>query len=222
MPVPYDPAVNLTTVLLLVACVAALVDWWAVAVDRHTVRPVAKPLTMALLVAVAATIGDAPADVRTWLLIGAVLGLVGDVALLGDGELAFMAGLAAFAIGHLAYAVAALSVGFDWAWAIPGAVFLAALLGFRFIGRILPGAHHHGGAVLAGAVGFYAIVISATVVTAWATGEWIAAGGAMLFAVSDWLLGYQRFVSPIRRGHLAVMIPYHVGQALLIIGLSTA
>lgn len=219
---PYDPAVNLATVLLVLAGVAALVDWWAVATDRHAVRLVSKPLTMALLVGVAGTIGDAPSDVRTWLLIGAVLGLAGDVALLGDGEFAFMAGLAAFAIGHLAYAVAALSVGFDWVWAIPGVVFLAALLGFRFIGRIVPGANRQGGAVLAGAVGFYAVVISAMVVTAWATREWMAAGGAMLFAVSDWLLGYQRFVSPIKRGHLAVMIPYHVGQALLIIGISSA
>jgi len=44
----------------------------------------------------------------------------------------------------------------------------------------------------------------------------------MLFAVSDWLLGYQRFVRPLPAGRLAVIVPYHVGQALLILGLATA
>ena len=61
------------------------------------------------------------------------------------------------------------------------------------------------------------------VITAWATGEWLAAVGAMLFAVSDWVLGYQRFVRSFgRHGRIAVIVPYHVGQALLIMGLATA
>ncbi len=208
--------------LLAISSVAALIDWWAVASNRRTVELVAKPLTMALLVGVAASVGDPAADVRTWLIIGATLGLLGDVALLGEGEVAFMAGLGAFAFGHLAYAGSALSVGFEWAWAIPGVVFLAALLGFRFIGETLPGANRHGGRVLAGAVVFYAMVIALMVVTASATGELLAAGGAILFAISDWLLGYQRFVAPIKCGRLGVIVPYHLGQALLIIGLATA
>ncbi len=219
---PYDPAVNIAVVLLVLAGTSALVDWQAAATERHAIRLVAKPLTMALLVGVAATFGDPPDDVRTWLVIGAVFGLAGDVALLGDSEIAFMVGLGTFAVGHVAYAVSALLVGFDWVLAIPGVVFLAAMLGFRFVGRTLPGAKRDGGTVLVGAVAFYAAVISAMVVTAWATGEWLAALGAMLFAVSDWLLGYQRFVSPIKNGPLAVMIPYHVGQTLLILGLAAA
>ena len=219
---PYDPAVNIAIVLLVLAGTSALVDWQAVAIERHTIRLVTKPLTMALLVGVAATVGDAPADVRTWLVIGAVFGLAGDVALLGDSEIAFMAGLGAFAVGHVAYTVGALLVGFDWVLAIPGVVFMVAMLGFRFVGRTLPGAKRDGGTVLVGAVACYAAVISAMVVTAWATGEWLVALGAMLFAVSDWLLGYQRFVSPIKHGRLAVMIPYHVGQTLVILGLATA
>ena len=219
---PYDPAVNIAIVLLVLVGTSALVDWQAVAIERHTIRLVTKPLTMALLVGVAATVGDAPADVRTWLVIGAVFGLAGDVALLGDSEIAFMAGLGAFAVGHVAYTVGALLVGFDWVLAIPGVVFMVAMLGFRFVGRTLPGAKRDGGTVLVGAVACYAAVISAMVVTAWATGEWLAALGAMLFAVSDWLLGYQRFVSPIKHGRLAVMIPYHVGQTLVILGLAIA
>ena len=209
------------SVFLVAALIVALVDWWAVAGERRSVEVVAKPLTMALLVGVAATLGDPPADVRAWLVVGAVFGVVGDTALLGEGELAFMAGLAAFAVGHLAYAVAALSLDVSLGWAVPGVIFIAGLLGYRFATRTLPGAVEHGGRVLGGAVVFYAAVISAMVVTAWATGIVLAAVGAMLFAVSDWVLGHRRFVGPLPGGRLAIMVPYHVGQALLIVGLTT-
>lgn len=212
-----------TLVLLVVAAAAALVDWWAVDGGRRSIELVAKPLTMALLVGVAAVAGDPPGDVRVFLVVAAVFGLGGDVALLGEGEMPFMAGLGSFAVGHLAYAVAAILLAFDLAWAVPGIVFIAGLLGYRFISETLPGARRHGGPVLGGAVVFYAAVISAMVITAWATGEWLAAVGAMLFAVSDWILGYQRFVASFgRHGRLAVIVPYHVGQALLIMGLAGA
>ena len=207
---------------LIAAGVAALVDWWAVARGRRMVELWAKPLTMALLVGVAATAGDPDGGVRAWLVAGAVLGLVGDVALLGDGEAAFMVGLAAFAFGHLAYAIAAVLVGFDAAWALVGAAFMAVVLGFRFATRTVPGARRRGGPALAGAVVFYACVITAMVITAWGTTAVIAGLGAMAFAASDWVLGHERFVGPIPGGRLSVIVPYHVGQALLIVGLATA
>ena len=210
-----------TAALLVAGVSAAMIDWWAVGTDRRRLELVAKPVTMAMLVAVAAVAGDAPGDVRLWLVIGAALGLVGDGVLLFEGETAFVIGLGSFAAGHLAYAVAAILLGVELAWVLPGLAFVAVLLGFRFVTRILPGARSHGGPVLAGAVAFYAFVISAMVVTSWATGAWLAAAGGMLFAVSDWVLGYRRFVGPLRVGRLGVMVPYHVGQALLILGLAT-
>jgi uncharacterized membrane protein YhhN len=214
--------VPVAAAFLIAAGVAALVDWWAVARGRRMVELWAKPLTMALLVGVAATAGDPDGDVRAWLVAGAVLGLVGDVALLGDGEAAFMVGLAAFAVGHLAYAIAAVLVGFDAAWALVGAAFMAVVLGFRFATRTVPGARRRGGPALAGAVVFYACVITAMVITAWGTTAVIAGVGAMAFAASDWVLGHERFVGPLPGGRLSVIVPYHVGQALLIVGLATA
>jgi hypothetical protein len=35
------------------------------------------------------------------------------------------------------------------------------------------------------------------------------------------VLGHRRFVGPLPGGRLAIMVPYHVGQALLIVGLTT-
>ena len=208
--------------LVIAAAVIAIVDWWAVATGRRRVEHVAKPLTMALLVSVAATAGDPGNDVRVWLVLGAALGLVGDIALMGDGEVAFMIGLGAFSLGHVAYAVSALYVGFDPAWALVGVVYIVALLSFRFATRTVPGARRLGGSVLAGAVVFYACVISAMVVTAWGSAVALAGVGAMAFAASDWVLGHERFVGPIPGGRMSVMVPYHIGQALLIVGLATS
>ena len=213
---------SLPLLLLVVAALVALVDWWAVAGGRDRVETVAKPATMVLLVAVAATWGDPSGDVRVWLVVGAALGVVGDVALLRSGETAFLVGLSAFAAGHLAYAVAAIGVGVDPVWVLPGVAVMAALLGYRFVSRTVVGARRDGGPVLAGAVIFYAAVISLMVATAWGTGSLLAAAGATLFAVSDWVLGHQRFAGPLPGGRLAVMVPYHVGQALLLLGLASA
>ena len=42
--------------------------------------------------------------------------------------------------------------------------------------------------------------------------------GAILFIFSDTLLAWNKFVKPIRRGRLALMIAYHLGQMALIAG----
>jgi len=214
--------VSVWVALVIAAAVVAIVDWWAVATGRRRVEHVAKPLTMALLVGVAATAGDPGSDVRVWLVVGAALGLVGDIALMGKSEVAFMIGLGAFSLGHLAYAISALYVGFEPEWALVGAAYIVALLSFRFATRTVPGARRLGGSVLAGAVVFYACVISAMVVTAWGSAVALAGVGAMAFAASDWVLGHERFVGPIPGGRLSVMVPYHIGQALLIVGLATS
>jgi uncharacterized membrane protein YhhN len=216
--------------LLIAAGVAALTNWWAVS-DPPTARKPrverwAKPITIALLVVVAATAGSPDNDVRITLVIGAVLGLVGDVAMLGDSEPRFMAGLGAFALGHFAYAAAAVQVDLT-TWALVGTAFMAALLAFRFVSRIVPGARSEGGGVMAGAVVFYGVVISLMVIAAWGmfatdSPAWLAAVGAMLFAISDWVLGHRKFAGPLPMGRLGVMVPYHLGQALLILGVALA
>ena len=210
------------TALLVAAAIAAAVDWWAVATSRRSTEVTAKPIAMASLLGVALVGGGVPGDVRVALVVGAALGLIGDVALLGESDAAFMTGLGAFAVGHIAYVVAAVLVGFDVLWTLPGIAFSAILLGTRFVTHTVPGARRAGGDVLAGVVVLYSIVISVMVSSAWATRIWLAAVGAMLFAFSDWMLGYQRFVNRVRHGRLAVIVPYHVGQAMLIVGLAVA
>lgn len=211
---------GLDAVLLVTFGAAALTDWYAVGTKQRRLEVVAKPATTAVIVALAATTGELAGDTRAALVIGAVLGLIGDVALLRDDEASFMAGLGAFALGHLAYVAAAVLIGVDTGAAALAVPFLAVLLGFRFLTRAVPGAKQHGGSVLAGAVVFYACVISAMIVTAYGVRSWVAALGASLFAVSDWILGHERFVAPVRHGRVAVHVAYFVGQLLLVLGLA--
>lgn len=179
---------------------------------------VCKPLAMALLIVLACLAGTASADVRFLVVAGTCFGLLGDVALLNDGSAWFLRGLAAFAVGHGFYAAAAVGVGLSvTAWWGVGFVF--ALFAWRFVPRVVPGARASGGVVMMGAVIFYSLIIAAMVIGAFGTGRWLAAAGAALFAGSDWVLGQRSFVGPETFHRLAVMVPYHVGQTLLIFGL---
>lgn len=209
----------MTVALVAAFGVVAVINWGAGQRRDRRLEAITKVLATAILAAVAASAGDMSVGARTVLVVAVVLCLVGDVALLGDSDERFVAGLGSFAAGHLVYVVTALLVGVSWPRALLAVPFLAVLFAFRFVSRIIPGARRHGGGALAGAVVFYAAVISAMVVTATGTPCWSAAAGAMVFAVSDWILGYNRFVQPIRRAQLAVMASYHVGQLLLILGL---
>jgi uncharacterized membrane protein YhhN len=42
--------------------------------------------------------------------------------------------------------------------------------------------------------------------------------GAVLFVASDIVLAWDKFVNPVRRGRLVVMMTYHLGQFALIAG----
>ncbi len=173
---------------------------------------------MALLVVVAAVAGSAPSDVR-WLVVGAaVCGVLGDSALLGEGSAWFIRGLLAFAAGHALYAAAALAAGVG-ATAWWGALFVTVLFAWRFLPSVVPAARESGGRVMMVAVLFYASIIAAMVITATGTWRWLAVVGAALFAVSDWVLGQRKFVGPDTFHRLSVMVPYHVGQTMLILGL---
>jgi uncharacterized membrane protein YhhN len=200
-----------------VVAVAAVVDWWGVATGNRRVVVVAKPLTLVTLIGVAAASGAGGFPAGRWLLVALVLCLAGDVLLLGDGQSAFLGGLTAFLLGHLAYVASFTALGLDEpAWGLIGLMVLIGLL--VATRRVIPAAHREGGAVLAVAVTAYMVVIGAMVVTAWMTGEWVIGLGAVTFMVSDAVLAMARFVRRARYADLAVMVTYHLAQVLLVVG----
>jgi uncharacterized membrane protein YhhN len=71
-------------------------------------------------------------------------------------------------------------------------------------------------------VAVYTVVIGAMVIVAFDTGEPLVAAGASVFAASDSILAVDRFVEPRRWAPVAVIVTYHVGQALLVAGVLSA
>ncbi len=205
----------------LLPAALALVDWYAVArADRRT-ETWAKPATLVALIVTALVLGAADGPAGVWLLVALVLGLAGDVFLLGDSDTRFRLGLAAFLVGHLAFVVSFLRLGLDppgWQWAA-WLVLFVCLIATR---RVVPATFLRGGRALALPVALYTVVIGAMVIVAFATGEPAIAVGATVFAASDTILAVDRFVAPRPWAPVAVMVTYHVGQALIVAGVLAA
>jgi uncharacterized membrane protein YhhN len=202
--------------LLALAAVAAIADWVAVARGDRRAEYLAKPLTLVALVAVAVALDPQDGAVRAWFVVALVASLAGDVLLMLPQD-RFVAGLAAFLVAHLAYVGGLVASGLDVAWLLLGVAAVAVAVGgiapplVRGVRRASP--------EMAAPVIAYMAVISAMVVCAVGTGDGVAAAGAVLFYASDALIGLTRFVAPHPRGPLAVMVTYHLGQALLVLSL---
>lgn len=208
----------LSTISALVAASAALANWWAAAVGRRAVEVVAKPLTMVGLVGAVLALGAGDHPPGRWLLAALLLCLIGDVALLGDSSARFLGGLTAFLLGHVAYVLTFVSIGHPWqvGWVTVGALTVVVSL---VAGRaILPSVLRSDGPALAVPVAAYMLVIGAMAVTGWGTGLLLVGLGVSLFVVSDTMLAIDRFVAPRPRGHLVVMVTYHLAQALIVLG----
>jgi uncharacterized membrane protein YhhN len=204
---------------LVVAGVFALANWVAKARDDKRLEYVAKPLTLAALVVAAATLDPTNEAQRWWFVAALVFSLVGDVFLMLPGD-QFVAGLSAFLVGHVCYVV-----GF---WLDPPdalAVLVAAVVVLAFVAplalRVIRALRGSDERDLVAPVAVYIAVITVMVVSAVASGDALAAIGAALFATSDSMIALDRFVKPFAAAPLAIMVTYHVGQALLVVSLVT-
>ena len=212
-----NPTAAVVVAALLTGAVM-LANLWAVGRDRRDIERVTKPAAMVGLLAVAALAGAGDTASGRWLLLALVLGLVGDVLLLDDSQPRFVAGLAAFLIGHLAFVASFAAAGQDrpgWGW-----FGLAVLSASLAVGRgILPGARAAGGPPLTAAVAAYMLVIGAMAVTGWATGLLLVGLGVSLFVVSDTVLALGRFVAARPWTRPVTMLTYHGAQVLIVAGL---
>jgi len=211
-----------TVGLLVAAALVAALDWVAVDQRFFRIEYVAKPLTLALLVAAAAT-GTLGAP-GPWVVAALACGLVGDIALLAADEHSaavqppFVAGLAAFLVGHACYVVAFLRAGVSGLDLLAGAL-VAAGIATLALPAVLRGAARAAGTQFAAVVAVYAAALAAVAALGVGTGSVITAVGAQLFLVSDVVLAREKFVARVPRGPLAVAVTYHLGQGLILIGL---
>jgi uncharacterized membrane protein YhhN len=203
--------------LLVVAAVLAAGDWLAVAREDERLEYVCKPGALVALIGVALTLDPAHGDVRAWFVVALALSLAGDVFLMLPSD-RFVAGLASFLLAHVAYVIGLTrhggSVGELLVAAIP-VVIVTGLLGARF----LRAARAQGHDELAGPLVAYMAVIAAMVTCALASGNALAAVGAVLFMASDALIAETRFVEARRWAPIVIMVTYHLGQAGLTLSL---
>jgi len=195
------------------ATVCALIDWHAVAYDRPGTEALVKPAVMVLLALAVAVGGDA--WVR-WIVVGALLtSLVGDVLLLERFD-RFIGGLSAFLVSHALYLAAFVVQAFRSPVAVTAVAGTAvAAIGLLMVGRIIARSAARSNDRLSIPVAIYIAMLSSMLIAAWATGSIAAIFGATLFAASDAVLGWNRFVTPIRLGRFQTHVLYHAGQGLL-------
>jgi len=135
--------------------------------------------------------------------------------------------LVAFLLGHLLYVT-----GFNLppsppsAWGLILAVIIG-LGGMRVMRRILSAIAAKGQSRLRVPVGIYGVVISVMLLSAalkltdisWSAGaSLLVAAGAFLFFMSDIVLAWNKFVTPINHGRMINIGLYHLGQIALIVG----
>lgn len=205
-----------TTALFVVAAAFAIGDWISRARNHRGLEVVCKPATLVALLAAACTLDPEFGSVRAWFVVALAFSLLGDVLLMLPSD-RFVAGLAAFLVAHLAYVGGFVDSGLSAWQALAAAVVVAAVVGPVGV-RIVRGAARTQQEA-AVPVAAYITVISAMIVSAGGSGRVVAIAGAALFAFSDSLIGWNRFVAPTRYASVAIMVTYHVGQALLVLSL---
>lgn len=196
---------------LIFALCSALLFIYGLAIDSTELRLLSKGLPVLALIF---WLRSAPAGAyRRWIRLGLLFSLAGDIILDWPADL-FAFGLGAFLIAHLCYLVAYLG---DSRRLAPRALLLALAAGGGMFTML---ASQPLGQLLM-PVALYALTISAMLWRALAriaepniarSSAWLAAVGAVLFVISDSLIGINRFVAPFASAHYAIIVTYWLGQ----------
>ena len=209
---------NSTAAWLLVATgVLAVLDWIAVGLGRRTFEYVLKPATMVPLIAAAVVLDPYSDAARRWFVVALVFSLVGDVFLMLPNEDLFVFGLGSFLVGHLAYVVGLLVAGINPLALALGVVVVAMLIAVLAPPLVLGARRQE--PRLGVPVLVYVLAISSMVACAIGSVVPAAIAGALLFYVSDFAIGWSRFVRDFRGSRLVIITTYHVAQVLLVVSL---
>ena len=202
--------------VLAVVVVIAVLDWISVAATVRWLEYATKPGFMLALIVLAVVLHPANPAERAFFIVALTLGLVSDVFLMVPRDL-FVAGLAAALVEHLAYIS-----GFRTRELHLGQLLLGAAIAFGSVAVIFPrinAALRRDHPRLVAPVIAYLVVFVLMVASAGGTGSLVALAGALLFFYSDAILAWNRFVKPLPYGRVVNIVPYHLGQALLVVSL---
>jgi len=217
----------MSTLFFLITTILVVLEWIAVFIGWRKLEYVAKPgvmlfLLLWLLVNLSETKGI------LWFGLGIVFSLVGDVFLLVSSERRwFLAGFVAFILAYSAYFLGLNTPPPAFSTMTLGVVVMVIIAVLPPIRRILTGVRQRRLRMLQKPVRAFATVISLMLFSAMMTlfrTDWLSIPaylvsiGAVLLVASDLLLAWNKFVKPVRRGRLLMMVTYHLGQVSLIAG----
>lgn len=216
-------------VWLIFALIAALFEALAVQQQHRNVEWFAKPAVM-ILVLIWLYTSTGFQGRAFWFGLGLFFSLVGDILLFNSGDRMFVLGLVAFLLTHIFYLV-----GFKnellhfttWSFIL---TFFIYINGLRLLRRIIGAMRLKGFERLSVPVVVYGLAISLMLYAAlstildpaWETSAaFLVSAGAFLFYISDLILAWNKFVSPVRISRIVNILAYHLGQISLIAGVIT-
>lgn len=194
----------------------AAVSVLSAAADLSDLHRIAKPLAMVWPLFLVAR--QPVQEGRRWLLAALAAGLAGDILLLDPHD--FVAGLACFLVGHLAY-LRLWRIGTPWFVSRPA---LVATLG---VGAFMALVLWQGGlptdlrAPVSAYIGVIALMAAQALGRARvlnSEGARWSAAGACCFMLSDTLLALNRFVLPLPLAELWILATYYAAQMLIVAG----
>ncbi|HEY5946985.1 MAG TPA: lysoplasmalogenase [Kofleriaceae bacterium] len=190
----------------------------------RVIRAIAKPVASFAFVAVAiiALACDPPfaawREYQLYIVVGLVLGVAGDIALLGKSSGAFLVGLAAFLLGHIAYIVGFAQLAAPHSWLDVRAL-IPLVIGLTALRLLWPRLGDMRVPVIA-----YVIAIITMMAAALAAGRASAVphdnrillvAGAALFFVSDLAVARDKFVGASFINRAWGLPAYYAGQLLI-------
>lgn len=206
---------------LIFAALTALATWK----KNRALEFAAKPAVLALLLIY---LWDAVGldGALLWFALGMLFSLIGDVLLLWLDRM-FLYGLISFLLAQIAYVIGFNSPPSDVSlWAFATAV-IVALGSARVLRRILSALAEKGNTRMRIPIIVYGLVITLMLLSAmlkmtdpaWGAGaSLLVALGAFLFYLSDIVLAWLKFVTPIQNGRVINIGLYHLGQICIAAG----
>jgi len=175
---------------------------------------IAKFVASTALVAAALRAGAWASPYGRLILLGLALSWCGDMFLVGSSKTAFLSGLVAFLLAHVAYVAAFVTHGYErrWVWAATIPVSAAAIGVFVWLEPNTP-------PDLMNPVRAYVAVISLMVIFAIGTrgrgGSLLIVAGAVLFFLSDLSVAALRLVQTEYPTYIIGLPLYYAGQVCL-------
>ncbi len=213
-------------ILLILAFLFAALEAAAVSKNLRGLEYVAKPAVMVCLFFWLYSVTGLQGS-PLWFGVGILFSLAGDVLLMTALDRLFLFGLIAFLFAHLSYITGfGREIATPSAWSLILLIIIAVCI-IRLLRHIVSAMQAKRQNKLVVPVVIYGIVISIMLyaamskmyIPAWKANAALFVGlGAFLFWISDLILAWNKFVSPINDGRLFNITTYHLGQIALIAG----